>query len=227
MFLAVFALSVSVVAGPPAGATIGVASGAAAPVVATQPGSPGDSVADQLVRGRACTSHLGGGLMSAIHSQNFEPSYDAFDSVAADDFRVSTRCRARYLRLVGEIGGSVAYPHSEQVTFYRNDGGKPGKVIRSDTVVGEFSDNGTVEITLDPPARLRPGRTYWLSVQADMDFEDEGQWWVYTRGDIDGNHAVWQNPGDGFDTGCVDWTPIGLCAGDPWDGDLVFEIRTR
>ena len=204
LLLVVLALS-AVVLGQPAGA-------------ATGEGSPS--------LGRVCASYLEGWtLWDSVPSQNFEPSMDPFDSVAADDLEVSRKCRARVVQVFGHIGGA-GQPDSHTVTFYRDDGGRPGRVLRTETVLGEFSHGDGWEITLDRAMRLRPERRYWLSVQINMDFQPDGTWSWSLRDVVAGAPAVWQNPGDGFMTGCTDWTPIAACIPDQPKADLVFEIRT-
>jgi hypothetical protein len=174
---------------------------------------------------RICASYLTHGSAWDVVSQNFEPIFDAYDAVAADDLQVTSKCRARVLSIEGWYGDSVGPPDSETVTFYRDAGGLPGRVIRSETVVGEDAQ-GAFEIILDRALRLRPGRTYWVSIQINMGFEG-GIWRWFMRSVVDGSPPVWKNPGDGFATGCTDWAPIVDCLTDRPVGDLTFEIRTR
>ena len=176
--------------------------------------------------GTVCASYLTGSFPTGITSQNFEPEFDAFDDVAADDLEVSRRCRARALTVIGTYYSGSGAASSETVTFYRDKDGWPGRVLSSETVVGADSQ-GSFEIELDRAVRLRPGHTYWLSVQANQDFGCCGQWgWAWRTG-VDGNLAVWKNPGDGFGSGCVDWARTGDCFGEGFGDDLMFEVRTR
>src|SRR5690554_6889550 len=64
--------------------------------------------------------------------------------------------------------------------------------------------SGELTITLSSPVILDPG-TWWLSVVVDLGF-DGGQWYWSSRTVQTGFAAVWQNPGDGFLTGCTTWT---------------------
>jgi hypothetical protein len=186
--------------------------------------STGDDGA--ALRGRVCASYLAGDIGWGVTSQNFEPEFDEFDSTAADDLQVSRTCRARGVSLVGNYGAGSGQARSETVTFYRDDHGRPGRVIHSETVVGETDGNGSFEIILDQAVRLRPGRAYWFSAQLNMDYQCCGQWQFERRNIIDGSEAIWRNPGDGFASGCIDWGTIADCI-QTESSDLMFEVRTR
>ncbi len=82
---------------------------------------------------------------------------------------------------------------------------------------------GTFTIALTTPAVL-PAGTYWVSVQAAMDFSAGGQW-GWTERTVQSNSAsAWQNPGGGFATSCTSWGRAlrPACVGT--EPDLVYRL---
>jgi hypothetical protein len=73
--------------------------------------------------------------------------------------------------------------------------------------------------------KLRAG-TYWVSVQANLDFNVGGQWAWENEVNIVGGDAMWQNPGDGFGTGCTTWGPENTCTPNG-QGDTIFALKGR
>jgi hypothetical protein len=169
-----------------------------------------------------------------ISSQNFEASLDAFDDEAADDFTIPAGQRWIIRAVIvtgsyfnsGGCGAMCGPADSETVSFYRNAAGLPGTLISTQTVVG--TDNaGSFTIRLASPVRLRPG-TYWVSVVANQNFDPNDQWAWQTRSIANGNESAWQNPGDGFATGCVTWGNQQDCIGDAGQGpDFMFALFGR
>jgi hypothetical protein len=159
----------------------------------------------------------------AISSQNFEASLDAFDDQGADDFTVpgGVRWGVKAVVVTGQYVGSGPAA-SETVSFYRNSGGLPGALISSQTVTG-VDNAGSFNMRLPSLVRLRPG-TYWVSVQANMDFTPNGQWFWETRTVQSGNGAAWQNPGDGFGSGCTSWASLLACIPTAGGPDLMFAL---
>jgi hypothetical protein len=74
--------------------------------------------------------------------------------------------------------------------------------------------------------RLEPGR-YWISLQIQGAYA----WrWAVTPPELaSGSPAVWQNPGDGFGTGCTTYTPLIDCDSfiDPATSgrDMMFRLN--
>jgi hypothetical protein len=66
-------------------------------------------------------------------------------------------------------------------------------------------------ITLTEPVTLPEGH-YWLSVQARQDITQAGFWLWHNRTVQANSGAAWQNPGNGFGTGCVIWIRKTACA---------------
>jgi subtilisin-like proprotein convertase family protein len=139
-------------------------------------------------------------------SQNFETAFDAFDCQAADDFTVPAGQTWTITQV--NVGGSpFSNPGpaaSVNVTFYNNAGSLPGSVIQTFSNVTTFTNYPDFNITLPSSVVLAPG-TYWVSIQANMDFSIGGQWfWTNFGASNIGNEFAWQNPGGGFGI-CTSW----------------------
>jgi hypothetical protein len=161
-----------------------------------------------------------------INSQDFEPTLDASDNQAADDFVFTypfNNCitGVRVLGEYSELGGPAS---SFNVYIYSSDPGNlPG------TLIGTFLNRpytGTppdFTITLLNPFCLGPG-TYWVSVQAQQDFFPFGQWYWHNRTVQSNAGAAWQNPGNGYGTGCITWSRKNVCMPDQVWPDQVFQV---
>jgi hypothetical protein len=67
------------------------------------------------------------------------------------------------------------------------------------------------------------GKTYWVGIVANQSFLTERQWALEETNGGGGNAGVWQNPGNGFATGCTTWAPPSGCFGfgtNEWAFDL-------
>jgi hypothetical protein len=71
---------------------------------------------------------------------------------------------------------------------------------------------------------LPPGH-YWLAVQANMNFVCCGQWGWTDRTVLSSSPAMWQNPGNGFGTGCTTWGTKAGCGVQLSGPDQVFRLR--
>jgi hypothetical protein len=159
-----------------------------------------------------------------IDSQNFEPSLDAFDSQGVDDFTISRKCKLKTVFALGIYEYGTGPADSYRVMFYSNDGGSPGAVVL-DRPTAAFTDTtgyGSPEIRVR--TTLKKG-TYWLSIQANMDFSSGGEWDWYTNNTVRGNASLWENPGDGFDTGCTTYTTTTTCIPGGEGGDFSFSLQ--
>jgi hypothetical protein len=144
--------------------------------------------------------------VNATVSQDFEAANNAFDNQGADDFVVPA---GSVWTVQQVIAGGVYFngpgpAASFNVTFYSNAAGFPGAVVPGGTYTGQAytTGMGTFIICLTSPLVLTPG-TYWVSVQARMDFTPGGEWGWTDRSVTSNNAAVWQNPGGGFGTACT------------------------
>ncbi|MGM9486829.1 hypothetical protein [Ideonella sp. YS5] len=162
-----------------------------------------------------------------ITSQNFEPQFDAYDDEAADDFVVPPGevWVVRKVQVTGTYFAGMGPAVSENLVFYRSEGGAPGRVVKAYTALPGKDETGWgwFVIVLPEPLKLKPGR-YWLSVQVNMDFESSGQWGWESTGTLRGKAAMWRNPGDGFETGCVAFRPERDCVPVGQGPDHMFAL---
>jgi hypothetical protein len=147
-----------------------------------------------------------------ITSQDFiESAFDIYDTRAADDFLVpdGVYWSVRTVRVIGMFDMTVDPPDSLDVLFYRDDDGLPGSVIgtcRFEQIQPEDENNPSFIINLPRPCRLLPGK-HWVSVRANMFFLADGQWFWNESTEQRLSPFVWENPGNGFGTGCLVFSP--------------------
>ena len=175
-----------------------------------------------------CFQNMTEDTFVAMFSSNFlEPEHEAFDAVGADDVRIGeSGCRARRLQVPGSYYSGTGPAESVTVVFYANNGGLPGRVISTQTLVGDDSQ-GSFDLELKP-VRLKAEKRYWVSVQANISFTCCHMWgWENTNHGV-GLPAVWRNPGDGFGSGCIDWDNMQHCFGGVAPGpDFMFTLMGR
>jgi hypothetical protein len=156
-------------------------------------------------------------------SQNFEAANNVYDNRGADDFRLKTACTATIVKVNGQYGGGPAT--SLHVTFYRGSAGHPGLVISNQDNLAYADPSGTGNFTIPLPSSVTfaADKRYWVSVQANMDLDPNGEWFWNTNSVATGLNAQWKNPNDGFGTGCVTYTDLLTCvpAGGP---DFAFAL---
>ena len=165
---------------------------------------------------------------TGVSSQNFESSFDAYDDQGADDFVVPSghTWTVKEVDITGVYYNGYGPAASETVYFYKNKGGLPGKLAAEcDGVAG--SDNGSGSFTIKIPksckVKLKAG-TYWVSVQANMDFLSGGQWGWEVNSVQNGNASAWQNPGGGFGV-CPTWGTTLSCIG--YGPDYMFALKGK
>ncbi|MGH7891333.1 MAG: IPTL-CTERM sorting domain-containing protein [Thermodesulfobacteriota bacterium] len=171
---------------------------------------------------------------SDISSQDFTDgggSFNQYDSRAADDFLVpegffwiidTVRAFGAFDKTTPDLIDTV------DVVFFADRDGLPGQLIAQCVYDDIFPDDLTnPEFTINLPhtCLLQPG-TYWVSVRANIGFIQNGQWFWFERTVQTLSPFVWENPGDGFSSGCVKFTPAQAdCDAD--FPDLVFQIIGR
>ena len=146
-------------------------------------------------------------------SQNFETAIDAFDDQAADDFVVpaAQTWNIQQINVLGAYFNGAGPAASANVIFYTDSATLPGTAVATYTSAAVVDDGlGNFNIALSPAAVLTAG-TYWVSVQANMDFGVGGQWAWNDRTVQSNSGAAWQNPGDGFGSGCTTWGRKSTC----------------
>ena len=147
-----------------------------------------------------------------IVSQDFEATFDGYDSEGADDFVVppDTTWAVTSVTTPGVYFNGAGPAEAVNLTIFNDDGGLPGAVACSYPLQTPVDTTGSFVFTLPTPCILGPG-TYWLDVQARMDFGSGGEWAWETRGVQGNSPALWRNPGDGFGTGCTSFSPMAPC----------------
>jgi hypothetical protein len=161
-------------------------------------------------------------------SQNFEAANDAFDSQAADDFvvRAGSVWTIQRVNVNGVYFNGAGPAASVNVTFYFNSGTLPGAAVPGGTYTNlPMTDTaGNFSVPLPTNLVLSAG-TYWVSVQANLNFTPDGEWGWLDRTVQSNSPAAWQNPGGGFGFGCLTWgARAGTCSVDPAAPDQIFQI---
>jgi hypothetical protein len=144
-----------------------------------------------------------GGEGMQVNSQNFEPSFDAYDDFGADDFVVPADqvWKVNRVEVRGNESGNQA---TSANVFLFADGDKiPGAQIfaQSDVPLGPGQTYPDLDLTVSPEI-LTAGR-YWVSVQANLAFTGGNDWWWEDYAPQFGQPAAFKQPGDGFSDGCV------------------------
>jgi hypothetical protein len=151
-----------------------------------------------------------------------------YNSQAADDFAVP----AGFTWIVTKIDVTGVYfngygpSDGQNVYFYKDRNGKPGKLIQEFDHLNGVDSAGSFAITLPGKGiKLKTGK-YWLSVQAGMNFATGGEWGWEVSIVQHNDEAMWQNPGGGFGT-CLTWAPIENCFGADYVHDLMFDLKGK
>lgn len=162
---------------------------------------------------------------------DFGSGYHAYDSEGADDFIV-TDPRGWDVSEVRTAGYKVFQgdPVIEflRLGFHADLGGIPSGV--SSCVIGEGNqnaftdDDGSLRVVFLPVCHLEPGH-WWLTQQVRIGFTGHPVHYWSTRTVGAGDEALWRQPGDGFATGCIDWTPLTLCSSE--DPAFMFQVLAQ
>lgn len=165
------------------------------PISRTEKTVSGDLLYDQINDFNITDTSVGAA------TQDFEAQFDAFDCELADDFTIppDVSWEITSIEFLGTTSGVP--PPIFNIFIYEDDGGKPdvdGPGRLSYIKVNATSDDGLYTIALGPTPQLRSGKTYWLAVQAAVDFLLFGQLFWLAKFPQRGSPAQWQNPGGGF-----------------------------
>ena len=193
----------------------------------------------------------GGGSLSGLFlSENFEAANDEADSYLADDFVVpeGASWTVGAVAVIGFYsvvdGGTFTQNETFNLIIWADDGGDPGaEVFRADAITPTRNNGGNltlgfIDFALDDavggPVTLEPG-TYWLTVQANLDFTANGTRYLWYTSNVDraglGELVHLFNYGGGFTTigGCnTGWgeAPTAECnrtdGGD--NGNVTFAL---
>lgn len=164
-------------------------------------------------------------------SDNFDSgSFDSYDDQGADDFTVpsGSTWTVKEVDVSGLYFNGYGPSDGQTVSFYKDKKGKPGKQVATMQTNGADDGFGNFAISLGKKGVKLKSGTYWVSVQANMNFSSgAGEWGWATRNTQNGNAAMWQNPGDGFATGCTKWSPEAACLGGVAGPDHMFALKGK
>lgn len=160
-------------------------------------------------------------------SQNFEASFDTYDSYLADDFTVPAgqTWSLTQVDVLGEYFNGTGPADSFNVYFFTETGAFPGNSVISTLYIPYTEVNKNFSIPIDPVVTLPPGK-YWISVQANLNFNPGGQWGWAGRSVTTFHPAAWKNPGGAFGY-CPEWATRATCTGGPEQPDQVFRLLGR
>lgn len=165
-----------------------------------------------------------------IVSQDFIDGapFDVFDTRAADDFLIPEGLLwlIKSVKVFGTFEGAAPDTiQSLDVVFYEDEEGFPGAIVERCNFVNilpvDINDPSFL-IELPKPCILNPGE-YWMSVRANMLFLPNGQWFWNERTTQTLNPFVWENPGNGFNTGCTSYAYASIECGASFP-DLTFQL---
>jgi hypothetical protein len=163
-----------------------------------------------------------------VVSQNFESANNAYDAQGADDFLVPAmqNWMVQQVKVNGIYFNGPGPAASVNLTFYFDSAGFPGAVVSGGTFNSLSMSDTAGNFTISLPTNLvLTAGTYWVSVQANIDFNPFGEWAWSDRTVGSNSPAVWQNPGGGFATSCSSYDRRGTnCGIDPTAPDQVFQI---
>lgn len=154
----------------------------------------------------------------AILSQSLDGSQ------AADDFTVPAGHTwiVREVDVTGVFFNGSGPADSENVFFYKDNSGLPGDLVTAcPDQNGTQNGFGSFTIVLGTACKAKfkgktEGQTYWVSVQANIDFNGGGGEWGWELSlDTNGNPAAWQSPG----SDCPTWCSI--------SSDLMFALKGK
>jgi len=165
------------------------------------------------------------GAATSTTSQNFEAKLDGFDSEVADDFMVPSgrSWSVTHVNVSGNYFAGVGPADSVNVVFY-NIGTLPGNAVCTfnNVAIASGAETGSFGIDLPSQCSLFSG-TFWVSVQANMNFTPNGQWGWKDRTIQTINGAAFRNPGGAFMCSTNDWVLKTACVGGNAP-DQIFQI---
>lgn len=162
------------------------------------------------------------GTEGGLASQDYETANDAFDNQIADDFTIPQGQLWRITQV--DVVASESVPLQWfNVYFFNDASGLPGTEVARRMAL-PFSDGTSTEISIDNPVFLGAG-TWWIAVQARLDFAD-GRWKWMSYALDNGAPAAIRNPGGGYgDITCEEWTPLPTCVPSLTEHDRLFRLH--
>jgi hypothetical protein len=166
-----------------------------------------------------------------VISENFvDGGFYVYDSYGADDFSVPLghRWKIREVDVSGVYGSQTLPAQSEDVIFYLDKKGLPGKPVAQCLQLTGKDTLGSFAIRLPNSCKvtLKGGKRYWVSVVANENDDCCTSWGWETRNGQNGNPAAWENPNDGYRTDCETWGAMKTCTGLVDAGpDFMFALK--
>ena len=159
---------------------------------------------------------------NSTSSQNFEASFDAYDDELADDFVVPSgqTWNIDQVDAAGVYYNGAGPAASVNLASTTTQAGFPARASPTRTDLAMTDTGGSFVVPIPSPVALSQG-TYWVSVQANLDFGAGGQWGFTDRTVQSNSEAAWQNPGGGFGV-CPSWG----ARGRPAASIRAFRIRS-
>ncbi|MGD0192838.1 MAG: hypothetical protein ABSD74_19045 [Rhizomicrobium sp.] len=159
----------------------------------------------------------------AVISQNFESSMSIYDAQGADDFVVpkGKTWTVEEVDITGVYFNGSGPAASENVTFYADSNGLPGKQIAAITKAKGADNGGSFAIKIHA-VKLKPGH-YWVSVGANCSFVTCGEWGWELRSVQANDMAAYQAPGGSGP--CTTWQPLDVCFGNGTPPDFMFALK--
>jgi len=165
---------------------------------------------------------------NAVSAQNFEAVYNAYDDFLADDFFTPSNQRwgIQQIDAPGVYFNGAGPVTSFNVFIHKTNAGLPKdppnptatRLNQTYSVVGNI-----FRINVSPTISIPAGQHLYLDVQANMNFNPNGQWGWGLRTVQAGNASAWENPGGGFGI-CPTWGIMQTCIGLTGVPDLLFTI---
>jgi hypothetical protein len=145
-------------------------------------------------------------------------------TAAADDFTVppGQTWLVKEVDVTGVYFNGSGPASSEIVTFYADKKGKPGRIKQGPFTLKCTDNFGSFKCALPQRVKLGAG-TWWVSLVANIDFSQGGEWGWGGRSTVQGNEAVWEDPGGQT---CPTWEPMHVCFGGS-PSDLAFKLLGR
>ena len=173
-----------------------------------------------------------------VLSQHFlDLGFSVYDSQGADDFVLPTgKHKITEVMANGLYYQGSGPAASFNVFLYKGDSRSTCcvKVIQAcpNQSYTDVSGTGFVDIRLSGCtgsryAKLKGGKRYFISVQANMNFESGGEWGWNTNSAVSGRPSFWQNPENGSSSGCVTYTRTTTCLSLGEGGDFAFALLGR
>ena len=161
---------------------------------------------------------------NATLSATFD-DFPTFNADLADDFVVPAgqTWNVESLDADGTYFNGSGPAFDWNVFIYTDNAGLPGTQVYSTLNQPVTVSGTTFTVNLTPAAVLGAG-TYWIEIQANMDFTTQGEWGWTDRTVQSNGPAAWQNPGGGFGI-CPTWTAKLTCIPTASGPDQVYRIN--